>query len=358
MAGDECTYMYKTLHESMVEGNKAVGLYYKNYKITLDYKDIAISEDNATVKVKMRLDYNCSTTPDADSSFIDEYTFSMVLRNKVWKINNIAVDSLDSKLFKDAVDQKVKQGFSERNAITEVKNEKMKNIKEMIKYIDGNKATVQTTNTGKNFSICSSFSYNRMLGRNYAQRFTQTVTDLDDYFFYYISSNDCTNFVSQCVWAAYGGYVEGNDAQTISNITNKVRMVSGYPNGWYGGLQGGGGTPQWENVGNFYTYATSSKTYGPKGTGSNNNQPYYNLAPSAIIYGNVIQLKTINVHSDYYHSVYVTYPQSGASYYYQVLVSYHSNNNYNRPLWELIQAFGENSCYMRMISFSTANFVS
>jgi len=34
----------------------------------------------------------------------------------------------------------------------------------------------------------------------------------------------------------------------------------------------------------------------------------YNLAPSAIIYGNVIQLKTINVHSDYYHSVYVTYP--------------------------------------------------
>jgi len=34
------------------------------------------------------------------------------------------VDSLDSNLFKDAVDKKVKQGFSKRDAITEVKNEK------------------------------------------------------------------------------------------------------------------------------------------------------------------------------------------------------------------------------------------
>jgi len=50
---------------------------------TLDYKDIAISGNNAIIKVKMCLDYNCSTTPEADSSFIDEYTFSMVMKNKV-----------------------------------------------------------------------------------------------------------------------------------------------------------------------------------------------------------------------------------------------------------------------------------
>ena len=54
--------------------------------------------------------------------------------------------------------------------------------------------------------------------------------------------------MSQCIWTGYGGYVEGNDAQTKSNITNRVRMV---PSIWQAGAVGGGETSDWETVGSL-----------------------------------------------------------------------------------------------------------
>jgi hypothetical protein len=33
--------------------------------------------------------------------------------------------------------------------------------------------------------------------------------------FYYDSGTDCANFASQCIWAAYGGWVNGSDPECI-----------------------------------------------------------------------------------------------------------------------------------------------
>lgn len=161
--------------------------------------------------------------------------------------------------------------------------------------------------------------------------------------------------MSQCVWVAYGGYVEGNDAQTKKNISNRVRMVN---NIWQTGAPGGGGVPYWENAPKFWTYVTTNTGNGPKATGTNNGNPYYNLSPSSIYYGNVIQ-KRNGSSGDYEHSVFVTYSlDSKTEYYDQVLVSQHGGQAYNRNLWELITNGGGNNCYLRKMSFNSANFSS
>ncbi|MEA4901918.1 amidase domain-containing protein [Desulfitobacterium sp.] len=125
---------------------------------------------------------------------------------------------------------------------------------------------------------------------------------------------------------------------------------------WQAGT--GGGVPNWESVMNLWNYATTNTGNGPKATGTNNDQPYYNLSPSSIYYGDVIQ-KRAGSTGDYTHSVFVTYSlDSSTQYYYEVLVSQHSGDLYNRNLWELITSSGGNSCYLRKMSFNSATFSS
>jgi len=116
-------------------------------------------------------------------------------------------------------------------------------------------------------------------------------------------------------------------------------------NVWQAGT--GGGVPNWENVENLWSYATTNTGNGPRATGLNNTQPYYNLSPSSIYYGNILQIRT-GSSGDYTHSVFVTYSlDSSTTEYNQVLVSQYSYDKYNRNLWELITSWGGNNCYIR-----------
>ncbi len=217
----------------------------------------------------------------------------------------------------------------------------------------------------ENNNARASYSYSASTGASYAQKYAKA--DSDDRLFYTVSatSNDCTNFVSQCVWAAYGGYDSSSISTTQNNISSKKRMVSSsdYSQGWYAGT--GGGSANWEQVNKFYDYVTSSKTYGPNGTGINNGAKwssypnYYNSVPI----GTVIQFRKSS-DTEYQHSVYASSvtenptPDSTYGYFKTVLVSYHSTDTLNRSLMELIVAYGGSSCYMRGISFSSASFSS
>ena len=178
---------------------------------------------------------------------------------------------------------------------------------------------------------------------------------------------DCTNFVSQCIWAAYGGYVPSNDTTTRTNISNKVRMVNtGTLNtSWYGGT--GGGSPYWEQVPVLWNFATNTtKVNGPKATGYNNSSSYANITPSTVNAGNVLQFFNYRKSpQEYTHSVYVTYkPSSGTITWSNLLVSYHSTDSKNVPVIDLINSFtGPNGsatqpCKMRGMSFLSASFSS
>lgn len=361
---NENTLLYKKMHEFSVEANKLIGLSYTTYKVNLDFQSISYSKNIANVDLLMNCDYVYSSTPDAKSSMGLSYKFCLIRENNEYKIISIDSNFDEFDNFKKSVEEKVSSSkISKRDAINITKEEKIQEIRDTVKYIAGNSANSEISPTDISTSpneviplaVTSTFSYNRMLGRNYAERFAEE-SDLDARFFYTIPDNlggDCTNFVSQCIWAAYGGYVEGSDTQTRNNITNRVRMVN---NIWQAGT--GGGVPNWESVMNLWTYATTNTGNGPKATGANNGQPYYNLSPSSIYYGNVIQ-KRADSTGDYTHSVFVTYSlDSSTQYYYQVLVSQHSGDLYNRNLWELITSSGGNNCYLRKMSFNSATFSS
>ncbi|WP_407309926.1 amidase domain-containing protein [Desulfosporosinus sp. SB140] len=354
------TFLYNNILQSQVEANRAINLSYTKYNVNLDFKNILFSGNKATVNALMSCDYAYSTTPDQKSAMYNiEYNFELSKINSQWKITSIDSNFNEYDYFKNQVGEKQKKGLSKRQAITETKKERSDNIKITIDYLKGN-PLIKPNNEKQNkttFSTMSvSVSYNKWLAVNWAQRFATAPNE--SRFFYTAGTNDCTNFVSQCVWAGYGGYVEGNDTQTKTNISNKFRMINVYPSGWYGGAIGGGGTPAWESVVSLWNYATPVHSSGPNATGYNNNQPYYNYLPNQIYLGEVLQFRNGST-GDYTHSVIVTYSKdSNNSYYSDILVSQHSDNLWNRNLWELIQNKGGNSCYMRDMTFKSASFAS
>lgn len=360
---NENTLLYKKIHELSIEANKLVGLSYTAYKVALDYQGISYSNNVANVSLMMNCDYSYSSTPDVKSSIRNiDYKISLVRENNKYKIIFIDSNFDEFNNFKISVEEKVTATINKKSkidAINETKEEKAKEISDTVKYIAGNslKGTNNQTDitTSSNqvapLAVASTYSFNRMLAVNWAQRFAEASQS--SRFFYTALGNDCTNFVSQCIWAGYGGYVEGNDTQTKNNISDKVRMVN---NVWHAGT--GGGMPNWESVTNLWNYATTNTGNGPKATGTNNNQPYYNLSPSSIYYGNALQIRT-GSSGDYGHSVFVTYSlDSSTQYYYQVLVSQHTDDKWNRNLWELITSWGGNNCYIRHMSFNSATFGS
>lgn len=198
----------------------------------------------------------------------------------------------------------------------------------------------------------ASYSYSGSKGAAYAQRFATGTPRL----FYHVSGANCTNFVSQCVWAGYGGYVSGNDTLSKQNISNKVRMVSGV---WQGGLSGGGGTSNWESVSSLWSYATNStKTRGPMATGYNNNAKYTGIAPADVRVGNILQLR-YGSSGSYLHSTYVSIVVSGPgepASWSRIYVCQNSDNVLNKMASDVIADWGGSSCYMRRLVFRSATF--
>ncbi|TWH60694.1 putative amidase-like protein [Desulfitobacterium sp. LBE] len=357
---NENTLLYKKMHEIFVEGNKLVGLSYTTYKVDLDYQEIAYAKDAVNVSLLMNCAYTYSTTPDADSSMSNiGYRFKLVQQNDGYKITSIESDFSEFDPFKESVEEKLTSSrISKAEATHQTAEEWAHNIRDAAQYISG-KLQASEENPPASIEPASevtpmaTYSFNRMLARNWAHRFAESSES--ERFFYTASGGDCTNFASQCIWAGYGGYVEGNDTQTKNNIRNRVRMVN---NVWQAGAIGGGGTPNWETAKHLWNYVTANTGNGPRATGTNNNQPYYNLSPSTIYYGNALQVRR-GSSGDYGHSVFVTYSlDSSTTEYNQVLVSQHTPNLYNRNLWELIQTWGGNNCYLRKMSFNSASFSS
>lgn len=218
---------------------------------------------------------------------------------------------------------------------------------EMLKQ-EMNRATQeQTENAAKTENIVSyaaSYAYDAARGVQYARTYGSNPNGN----FYSASTADCTNFVSQCVWAAYGGWSSTmSNTDMINNISNKVRMVSGV---WQGGS--GGGTANWESVNSFWSYVTGNAGNGPKATGYNNGGWYTGVLPIDISSGDILQFSTDG--SSYYHSVYVVSVPGGSNPSYDLIyVAQHTANYSSRKLTELIGTSGR---YMRQMRFHAGTF--
>jgi hypothetical protein len=178
--------------------------------------------------------------------------------------------------------------------------------------------------------------------------------------------NDCTNFISQCLWAGYGG-TSGIDLSNTEQLKQRVkqnyRMVD-LPDTHYDwwGLNADSPlaypSPSFMRVMELWDFFLSNQSLGPKGIGYNNNQYYWQLEGTTIHRGDVLQFYSY-AKSRYSHSVIVVSPES-ESYTsnspWTIRVAQHTGDYNSRPLHQLIAVFSDvanngntRDCKMRLL---------
>ncbi len=196
----------------------------------------------------------------------------------------------------------------------------------------------------------TSYTYNSERGRTYADLYYKDGNGC----FYNADGKggDCTNWVSQCVWAAYGGWTSGDSVATMeANIKARKRMQpSTTMSNWFGHKNGF--SDPWGNVSNFWNFVTGSPATGPKATGYNDEGKASNLKSTAFLTGQVLQVRN-GSSGKYAHSVYVTGGTNDTLA--NIKITQHSPFS-KIALDELIDHWGGTSCYLRQLKFATANF--
>jgi hypothetical protein len=170
-----------------------------------------------------------------------------------------------------------------------------------------------------------SCSYNTANGVAYADKYAYTSNPC-----FVTLSVDCTNFVSQCIWAAYGGWSGGNESTMRTLITNRTYMMSSSSlDNWFG--HSSGVSNPWGSVTNLWNFATSNPSVGPKARGNNNGGHYTNVSYLDINPGDVLQIKMEGYDTysgyNYAHSLYVvSNPKIPQMNYSVIIVAAHTNN--------------------------------
>ena len=140
----------------------------------------------------------------------------------------------------------------------------------------------------------------RPYDRRRAQEYAQTWASARNPLFYNYTGigGDCTNFVSQCVFA-------GSCQMNFTSVF-----------GWYY-LDENSRTASWTGVEFFYNFMTGNAGVGPYGA---------EVDETRVAVGDVVQLA--NAEGNYYHTLLV----SGFSEQGEILVAAHSDDAFDRPL--------------------------
>lgn len=199
------------------------------------------------------------------------------------------------------------------------------------------------------------FAYDASQGIAYARTYADyfKIPESLRLFFYDQNGSDCTNFCSQCIRAAYGGWIHGFDEITVTNnkelIKKNNRMA---PYLWYGSLFFSGSN-KWCRVVEFYDYCLTSKTFGPVAVQIYEGN-WQNIKVSSIRAGDIIQMVVASyMPYRYGHCLYVT--QKGNSFQ-EVKICCHSYDRLDAPLIEFSN-FPKQYTKIRIMRFKDANFI-
>ena len=172
---------------------------------------------------------------------------------------------------------------------------------------------------------------------------------------------DCTNFVSQCLWAGYGGTAGYSLTDTAAL---KARVAANYrqTSTWFGRNYDSPyayGTGPFIRVVELWSHATTNTGDGPRATGYNDGNVWTNLTVVPRT-GDVLQFYNTSA-GRYYHSVIVTKTTSPtlSNMLDNIWISQHSGDYTNRSLRAtLIANGGITSGKMRMMRPKTTTFAS
>lgn len=197
------------------------------------------------------------------------------------------------------------------------------------------------------------FAYNPYLGALYAQNFARMENvPPGQRLFYYDPQDDCTNFISQCVWAAYGGWIPGFSpaavAENEQRILQDVRQTAGV---WYGSKQHIGSHP-WCRVEEFFQYVTRQKEKGPQAKQVAAGD-FESVAPLSLQLGDVVQMVVAGyAQGRFGHGLYVT--RAGETWD-EVHICCHSYERLNAPMSQF-STQPEFYRKLRVLRFETAAF--
>ena len=150
--------------------------------------------------------------------------------------------------------------------------------------------------------------YNSLAAAQYGITFGNAE---QNYIFERMGNDDCTNFVSECIWAGYGG-TKGFDLLNPKDIIQMRHLVAEnylQTDTWFGRHYGS--TSEFASfafirVEEFWNYCTAPKAYGPYAIGYNNHKSWQQMDVK-VDQGDVLQF----YHEDqgaYGHSVLVSSP--------------------------------------------------
>lgn len=260
-------------------------------------------------------------------------------------VSAVSIDDLDA-MIADYVDMK------------EAMNSEVINPAEVVDMEEEYEAYLEAMDSGVNVETTSSlYSYERERGRRYADLYYTEAGRNTCFANFAGKGGDCTNFVSQCVWAGYGGWNDGDSKATMEeNIKNRKRMQPSTDlANWFGHANGAGDA--WANVSDFWNLVDSDPDIGPRGSCEYDDVKWSTsgMKSTEIVTGQVLQFRD-GSSGDYAHSVFVTGGTNDS--YSNINITQHSPFN-KRGLDEVIDDWGGNSsCYMRQIIFDSAYFNS
>lgn len=321
--------------------------HYDYYELDLSYNNIDIKDNQANVSLTLRAKYHYNFAPDdIISSNSDQYVVTLTKEDNRWKISQI---TSDTDLYYETIQLYCNQ--NSKIALTKDQINEFYNLQdEHTRSLKTTEKNIQISNESS-FSIqptTTSVSYNPDSGIDYARKYSPDNIDSSQLIFG-ATSPDCTNFVSQCVWAAYGEWNKnGTIAQNRTNVDNKYRMTSS----WYG--KSYGSTPYNANfvgVVEFYDYVTSAKTTGPVATGYGEASTA-SFNQSAVNRGDVLQMYNTSL-GRYRHSLYISYAYHSPAETI-VMVCAHTQNATDKLLEEYLNQSQYSK--IRGIHFSSANF--
>jgi predicted GH43/DUF377 family glycosyl hydrolase len=204
--------------------------------------------------------------------------------------------------------------------------------------------------------MLQTYLYDSFQGSMYAQDYAlYKEVPVIQRLFYYGDSDDCTNFISQCVWASYGGWVSGIDAPTVGINTKRIKTDIRQVKGEWFGSESNIGSNKWCRVEEFFKYVTDkSKGIGPTAQLVSEGT-FWSVDPRIIKQGDVIQMVVTTYTKDRYgHGLFVT---KAGSTWDEVLICCHTYDRMNVPMIWFAQ-YPQIYQKLRILRFLPSKFVS
>lgn len=357
----ESTTVFALLTDYRIEYDSLWDSRYSNISIDPEFSNISAVDDEIVADVKLSYEANIWHDGKSEKTLgVIDFTFTLKASDDNWKISAITREG-DEEWIEDAKTSSAKKtGTTVVSELKRLLNEELAKAKALphTKMLYGtpiDPKETQVLNTSVEDTKASSMrnalivAYDANKAVNYSDCYALTENSL-----FYVADKDCTNFVSQCVWAGYGGWVNGDETANAQNIAAHYRMYHHNNSDWYTTswfAHKNGGSSPWESAtshGNFALGNTGSGL-GPFGLGSTTAVLYSNYDAGSIQRGDVVQLgRSAN---DIRHSVIV---RTAGSSFENIFVNSHNSKHYNYPLSKYFETYS----YIRVIHYRPAFFAN